>query len=168
MRHKKSTLKRIPYKLYQQAANIILPNDDYASYMLETSVIKIHPHKFHLLISLSKCALSLLFYLVEVMDTDDHQIINHPATRSDFIKHASRHLSTKYEDLTVRRAFAELLKAGYLIKRDNDRRLVINPLLIFKGDDENREKLISSLIKEAVDPRFKNEDIIIKLGIKKY
>jgi len=162
----KGQIKTLRYKVFSFIDGI--HEGKYFPYKVDMKYLKIHSNHFHLMVGLSKCALSLLFYIVDVMDENDHQVINHPATRSDFINYALKHLSIKYEDLTVRRAFNELDKVGYLIKRDNDRRLVLNPLYISKGSEESREKLIRSLIFEGVDPRFRNEDIIKKLGIKRW
>jgi hypothetical protein len=136
-----------------------------ATFTYNTGSVKDYNNHLHIYVKLSSSAQYLLRYLVENMDVEDNLVINHPAERQKFLKFMSRSINTSYKDATIRKAFTELKRIGYLIDLKHAKRLVVNPKYFFKGTEKQREIFFKSLLYQACEPGNKNLDIVVKLSI---
>ena len=159
--------RRIKYQVYQQDNQGLLIPVWKTFNCTNKSIVCFSDHQ-HLYIELSTVAQALIRFLAEGMSVEENEVINHPAERQEFIRYARKSLNQKYEDATIRKAYNELYKMGYLIDRRRSKRFCVNPLYYTRATAPMRDALIGSLLKEACKPGSKNIDIISKLKLKDY
>ena len=164
MKKNQVKIKKLKYVYYRKDPEVE-KNPLHATFEYSNRSVKSYCNHLHIYVELSTVAQCLLQFLVERMDEEDNRIINHPSERDEFIKFMKRSINTTYVDSTVRKAFGDLKKAGYLIDLDQARRLVVNPKYYFSGTQEQRDIFIGKLLHQACEPGNKNYDIITKLKL---
>lgn len=140
----------------------------YATLTYRKTGIFMYSNHMHKLALITPCAQYLLFYLVERMDLDTNQTIDHASIRQEFVDFMKHSVNKTYKMQTVQKAFNELKNSDFLINRNKANRYTVNPLYYFNGFETKRAELLGSLLLEACDPRFKNLDIVKKLGLTAY
>ena len=119
----------------------------YQSKRVSKLYVKTYANCQHKLATVSRCAERFVYFLAEEMDTMN-TIHHNKVVRTNFIKQASKNYGLSFKDDTVKKAFYELLKVD-LVMRYGKSDYCVNPLHLYKGSEEERKKLISSLINNA-------------------
>ena len=149
----------VPYFTYQKEEGIYITDKTYSFSYPINGVISFNNH-MHKLVKLTPVARYFLLYLSQIMDSATNEFHNDASTRMDFIALMNKNCGEDYEDNTVYRSISKLKKLGYIIKRNNAKRHIINPLYFFRGTMKEREKLFRELLFEATDPKNGNKEII--------
>lgn len=103
----------------------------------------------HHLARLSKASTMLLNYLVDHADYHDNTVYNTKKERQNLIEFMKKNCGVDMMDDTVKKAFSPLVKEGFLLKYDARALYYINPKYSYRGDEENRRKLLQQLCSHA-------------------
>lgn len=125
---------------------------------------KVYDNVQYKLEKLDKCSTLLFHYLCEQMDFSNN-IEHTQALRRDFIAHLKKNLGQSYEDDTVKKAFSKLVKELLIINYDVRSSFTVNPRHVFKGSEEQRKKLIQTLIKSLNKPKGTKSNYKKALGL---
>jgi hypothetical protein len=119
----------------------------YQSKRVSKKYVKTYTNCQHKLARVNRCAERLVYFLAQEMD-NTNTIHHNKVVRTKFIKQASKNYGLSFKDDTVKKAFYELVKVD-LVMRYGKSDYCVNPLHLYKGSEEERKKLISSLINIA-------------------
>jgi hypothetical protein len=143
---------------YADDDGILIPN--WKTKQFSTESYKVYDNVQYKLAKLDKCATLLFHYLCEQMDCSNN-IVHVQALRKGFIAHGKKNLGSSFEDDTVKKAFSKLVKQLLIINYDVKSDFTMNPRHVFKGSEEQRKRLIQTLIKTF------NESQVTKSNYKK-
>lgn len=107
----------------------------------------------HKLFKLTKCAEMLLRFLTEEMDSVN-SIHNSKSFRKSFRVHMQKDCGMSYADVTVKKAFKELVDQDLLISWAVKSTYTVNPMYFFCGSEKERIALLQSLMKDAAAGNF--------------
>jgi hypothetical protein len=147
---------------YVDDDGILIPN--WKTKQFSTESYKVYDNVQYKLAKLDKCATLLFHYLCEQMDSSNN-IVHVQALRKGFIAHANKNLGHPFEDDTVKKAFSKLVKQLLIINYDVKSDFTINPRHVFKGSEEQRKKLIQTLIKTFNKSQFTKSNYKKALGL---
>jgi hypothetical protein len=134
----------VKYVIYVEKDGIKLPK--YLTVKYATIGYKMYNNVQYKLASIDKCALLLFHFLAEKMD-ESNNITHTVVIRKEFIAHAKTNLSIDFKDDTVKKAWYQLVKEDLIIKYKLKSEFTMNPRHVFKSTEEDRKKLIQTLIK---------------------
>lgn len=159
-----TTLMPVHYWTFKEDASDYVTGQAYTYTYPIDGVISFNNH-MHLMVKLTPAAHQLLLYLTQNMDPVTNEINYDPSARLYFMEFMKKNCGVSLKDTTVLRSLGLLKKVGYLIKRSDAKRLIINPLYYCRGTMKEREQLFRELLYEAAHPKSKNNDIKKKLGL---
>lgn len=149
----------VPYYTYKKEEGFYVTDKTLSCSYPLNGVISFNNH-IHKLVKLTPVANCFLIYLSQIMDSATNEFHNDASTRMHFIELMNKNCGKDYKDNTVYRSISKLKKLGYIIKRNDAKRHIINPLYFYRGTMKEREKLFRELLHEATDPRKGNKEII--------
>ena len=149
----------VPYYTYMKEDGVYITDKTFSLSYPINGVISFNNH-MHKLVKLAPCEYYFLLYLSQIMDSETNEFHNDTSTRMHFIDFMREKCSEIYLDNTVYRSISKLKKLGYIIKRNDAKRHIINPLYFYRGTMKEREKLFRELLYEATDPKKGNKEII--------
>jgi hypothetical protein len=134
----------VKYVIYVKEEDLMLPK--YVTKQYTTVGYILYENVQYKIAKLDKCAMLLFHFLAEKMDQSNN-ITHTVALRKEFVAHANKNLSIDFKDDTVKKAFSQLVKNDLIIKYDVKSDFTMNPRHVFKSTEENRKKLLQTLIK---------------------
>jgi len=149
----------VPYYTYKNEDGVYVTDKTWSYSYPINGVISFNNH-MHKFVKLTPVANQFLLYLSQIMDSETNEFHNDASTRLHFIDLMKAKCDKNYKDNTVYRSISELKKMGYVIKRNNANRHIINPLYFYRGTMNERETLFRELLHEATNPRKGNKDIV--------
>jgi len=104
----------------------------------------------HKLAKLDKSSEMLLRFITEEMDKSNSILHSH-YLRKKFNAHMEKDCGKTYQDDTIKKAFAKLVKVKLLIRYGEKQMYTVNPIHYFNGTESERKKLIGQLLKFYID-----------------
>jgi hypothetical protein len=77
---------------------------------------------------------------------ESNNVTHTEVIRNEFMAHAKKNLSLDFKDDTIKKAFYQLVKEDLIIKYKLRSEFTLNPRHVFKSTEEDRKKLIQTLI----------------------
>jgi hypothetical protein len=133
----------VKYKIYVVEEGIKLPK--YLTTKYTTFGYKMYNNVQYKLASIDKCAMLLFHFLAEKMD-ESNNVTHTEVIRNEFMAHAKKNLNLDFKDDTIKKAFYQLVKEDLIIKYKLRSEFTLNPRHVFKSTEEDRKKLIQTLI----------------------
>ena len=135
----------VKWKIYVNQGGTLLPK--FVSKGYTTNGYTFYENTLYKLASLNKAENMFFHFVCEQMDKSNN-IVHTKALRTAFLTNARKNLNLKYQDETIKKAFAKLVKVGLIINYDVKSDCTVNPRHVFKGSQENRKGIIQAIINQ--------------------
>lgn len=124
---------------------VVLPQYDYVT--VEKSHVSRYKNCLYTLMGISGCPRNLIDYLVDTM-SDGNVVGNNTMTRNGFADACKKAAIPIYSDNTVKQAFQDLVKVGFLLPLHRGF-YAVNPQYFFAGEEADRLKMIKVTLEFA-------------------
>lgn len=132
--------------LHDKAGNpIVIPDFDYVT--ATKSYTRRYRNCLYMLMGIDGCPRKLIDYLVDNM-SENNIVGNNSMTRNGFVDACKKAKISEYSQSTVKEAFKDLSRVGFLIPLQRGF-YAVNPLYFFGGEENERVKMIKLTLEFA-------------------
>jgi hypothetical protein len=119
----------------------------------------------HRLLALSPITISLIFYLAEHMDDMTNEVTHNKAMIRRYQNFRIKIGKKPCSDSAVRKGFQQLKRNHVLISTPEIGNYIVNPIYMFKENDELRRICINKLLDNTKDINWSGTNLCEALGI---
>jgi hypothetical protein len=153
----------VKWRIYVNQGGALLPK--FVTKVYTTNGYTFYENTHYKLALLNKAEYLFFHFVCEQMD-ESNNIVHTKALRTAFLTHARKNLNLKYQDDTIKKAFAKLVKVGLIINYDVKSDFTVNPRHVFKGSKTQRKSIIQVIINQLYNLSNTTSNFKNALGIK--
>jgi DNA-binding transcriptional regulator YhcF (GntR family) len=153
----------VKWTIYVNQGGYLLPK--FVSKGYTTNSYTFYENTHYKLALLNKVEYLFFHFVCEKMD-ESNNIVHTKALRTEFLSHAGKNLNLTYQDDTIKKAFAKLVKVGLIINYDVKSDFTVNPRHVFKSSEKRRASVIQAIINQLIKLKYTKSNFKSALGIK--